>query len=99
MSRAARNGWIVATSIGAVEALKDQLGVCRWNYGLRLIQQNAKKSVQSYYSALLVSSKSNSASPCDGHNVMSIGKKIEKREKGMKKVMDLSCLGPTTVRF
>ncbi|CAA0813888.1 Wound-responsive family protein [Striga hermonthica] len=100
MSRAARNGWIVATSIGAVEALKDQLGVCRWNYGLRLIQQNAKKSVQSYYSALLVSSKSHSASPCDGSNIVtSIGKKIEKKEKGMKKMMDLSCLGPTTVRF
>ncbi|GFP78569.1 hypothetical protein PHJA_000000400 [Phtheirospermum japonicum] len=98
MSGASRNGWIVATSIGAVEALKDQLGVCRWNYGLRLIQQNAKKGVQSYYQTHLFPRNSNSSSS-DGNKMMSLGKKIERREKGLNKVLDLSCWGPTTVRF
>ncbi|KAL3639885.1 hypothetical protein CASFOL_014853 [Castilleja foliolosa] len=95
-----RNGWIVATSIGAVEALKDQLGVCRWNYGLRLIHH---KCVQSYYQTTHLfphNSDSTLSSSSDGNMMMmSLEKKIEKREKASKKVLDLSCWGPSTVRF
>ncbi|KAL6544400.1 hypothetical protein OROMI_023262 [Orobanche minor] len=106
MIGASRNGLIVATSIGAVEALKDQLGVCRWNYSLRLIQQNAKTSVQSYYQTHILPS-SNSSHHCsssssyddDGNEMMVLGKKTHRREMGFKKVVDLSCWGPTTIRF
>ncbi|KAG8386251.1 hypothetical protein BUALT_Bualt03G0129500 [Buddleja alternifolia] len=97
MSSGARGGsLIVAASIGAVEALKDQLGVCRWNYALRSIQQRAKTSVQSI---LPPKSSSSSASGMVGNRMIRESEKIKRAEKAMKKVMDLSSWGPSTVRF
>ncbi|CAJ1978984.1 unnamed protein product [Sphenostylis stenocarpa] len=37
----AQRGWIVATSVGVVEALKDQ-GVCRWNHAFKSAQHVIK---------------------------------------------------------
>ncbi|KAG8386250.1 hypothetical protein BUALT_Bualt03G0129400 [Buddleja alternifolia] len=92
MSSGARGGsLIVAASIGAVEALKDQLGVCRWNYALRSIQQRAKTSVQSI---LPPKSSSSSASGMVGNRMIRESEKIKRAEKAMKKVMDLSSWGP-----
>ncbi|KAL7143270.1 hypothetical protein ABFS83_08G180600 [Erythranthe nasuta] len=95
--------WIVAASIGAVEALKDQLGVCRWNYAFRILQQNAKTTLQSAATSFHAHTQNNNvikssssgaaAAAAAGNN------KMEAREMGLKKVMDLSCWGPTTVRF
>ncbi|KAL0306464.1 UNVERIFIED_CONTAM: hypothetical protein Scaly_1228300 [Sesamum calycinum] len=95
--------WIVAGSIGAVEALKDQ-GVCRWNYVLRSIQQHAKNRVQSYYHTHVVhhpkpSSSSSSAGGMVAQRMMRDFEKVQKTEKSLNRVMDLSCWGPTTVRF
>ncbi|KAL0301132.1 UNVERIFIED_CONTAM: hypothetical protein Sradi_6390000 [Sesamum radiatum] len=101
MSGATRGGWIVAACIGAVEALKDQLGFCRWNYGWRMIQQQAKTTVQSYYHTHLIPPPPPPPAPnsSDDQMVMRDREKIERREKGVKKVMELSCWGPPTVRF
>ncbi|KAA0046885.1 hypothetical protein IC582_014393 [Cucumis melo] len=90
MSRSAVcRAWFVAASIGAVEALKDQ-GVCRWNNVIKSLQQHGKTKVRSYYQAKKLSASSSSA----------IAYQINKsREDKMRKVMDLSCLGPSTIRF
>ncbi|KAJ7948583.1 Wound-responsive family protein [Quillaja saponaria] len=86
---AATRAWVVAASIGAVEALKDQLGVCRWNYAMRSLQQHAKNNIRSYSQAKKLSAPSSAA----------INQVKRSKEESMKKVMDLSCWGPNTTRF
>lgn len=93
MSAAKGGSLIVAASIGAVEALKDQLGVCRWNYGLRLMQKRAKTSVQAYYQSHIVHNSAPSNSAIYGKV------KIGRKEQSFNRVMELNSWGPTTVRF
>ncbi|XP_062077927.1 uncharacterized protein LOC133782610 [Humulus lupulus] len=88
MSAACR-AWIVATSIGAVEALKDQ-GVCRWNHALRSIQQHVQNNVRSYSQAKKLSSSS----------VAVVSNQIKRsKEEKISKIMELSSWGPSTIRF
>ncbi|KAH1098615.1 hypothetical protein J1N35_015536 [Gossypium stocksii] len=78
--------WIVAASIGAVEALKDQ-GICRWNYTVRSAVQQAKKHIRSASQAKNFSSQSSAA--------ISKGLGESKQsEEALRTVMYLSCWGP-----
>ncbi|CAL0310628.1 unnamed protein product [Lupinus luteus] len=87
---ASSKAWIVASSIGAVEALKDQLGVCRWNYAFRLLHQHAKNNIRKYAQIKKLSSASSSA----------VSNKVKRtKEQSMRKVMELDCWGPSTIRF
>ncbi|KAI4333744.1 hypothetical protein L6164_018514 [Bauhinia variegata] len=87
---AATRAWVVASSIGAVEALKDQLGVCRWNHIIRSLQQHVKSNMRSYAQAHKLSSSSSAA----------VSNRVKRtKEESMRKVMDLSCWGPNTTRF
>lgn len=47
MASASRASWAVAAGVATVEALKDQAGLCWWNYALRNLQQHAKAKAKS----------------------------------------------------
>ncbi|XP_050103702.1 uncharacterized protein LOC126583397 [Malus sylvestris] len=86
-SVAARRGWVVAASVGVVEALKDQ-GICRWNYTMRLLQQHAKNQLGSF-------SQANKFSSSSSVLVSSFRQdKVKQSEESLRKVMYLSCWGP-----
>lgn len=83
---AAGRSWMVAASIGAVEALKDQ-GICRWNYPLRLLQQHAKNNI-CQVKKFSAQSASAISSRMENHE------KLKQSEESLRKVMYLSCWGP-----
>ncbi|XP_058090271.1 uncharacterized protein LOC131236819 [Magnolia sinica] len=89
-----RRAWIVAASVGAVEALKDQ-GFCRWNYPLRSFHQQVKKNIRSYTQAQRLSPSIDSSS-----RIAALKKRCDEEEKqkqseeSLRKVMYLSCWGP-----
>ena len=93
MSSASR-AWIVATSIGVVEALKDQ-GVCRWNTALRSIQQHTKANLRSYSQA-----KKIPVSQCSSAVSNKLkDEKLKQSEESLRTVMYLSCWGPNNWGF
>lgn len=86
---AATRAWVVAASVGAVEVLKDQ-GICRWNYPLRCLQQQAKSNIRPYSQAKKLSAQSSSAISNKGKN----HEKLKQSEESLRKIMYLSCWGP-----
>ncbi|XP_057488278.1 uncharacterized protein LOC130774278 [Actinidia eriantha] len=79
--------WIVAASVGAVEALKDH-GFCRWNYALRSIHHHAKNNLVKSFSQ--ANNKLSSPSPV----VVGGRTRAERSEESLRKIMYLSCWGP-----
>ncbi|XAR56597.1 hypothetical protein NMG60_11037144 [Bertholletia excelsa] len=94
INMSAARAWIVAASIGAVEALKDQ-GFCRWNYAMRCVQQHAKNNLRSYCQVERLSA----SSPAAAISAMVREEKAKRTEEKIRKVMDLDCFGPSTLRF
>ncbi|KAI4378297.1 hypothetical protein MLD38_015793 [Melastoma candidum] len=82
-----KRAWIVAASLGAVEALKDQ-GFCRWNYTIRSIHQHAKANARSYSQAKKLSQSSQAVVS------QQADRRAREAEESLRKVMYLSCWGP-----
>ncbi|XP_061336815.1 uncharacterized protein LOC133283905 [Gastrolobium bilobum] len=85
----ARKAWIVAASVGVVEALKDQ-GVCRWNNALKSAQQHVKSHVGSLSLSNKLSSSAMVSTTCSRLK----GEKVKQSEESLRTVMYLSCWGP-----
>ncbi|KAK4255443.1 hypothetical protein QN277_008446 [Acacia crassicarpa] len=82
----ASRAWIVATSVGVVEALKDQ-GICRWNSSLRSTQQHLKNQARSVSQAKKLSSSAVVSNRLRDE-------KAKQSEESLRTVMYLSCWGP-----
>ncbi|GMN63482.1 hypothetical protein TIFTF001_032549 [Ficus carica] len=89
MSSSTSRAWVVATSIGVVEALKDQ-GVCRWNSALRSLQHHAKTNLRSYSQAKKMPASQYSSAVAKKLK----DEKLKQSEESLRTVMYLSCWGP-----
>ncbi|CAN6230398.1 unnamed protein product [Urochloa humidicola] len=85
---AARPSLVVAASMGAVEALKDQAGLCRWDYALRSLYYRAAAPRIHALSAALSDSAAAAEVPRAG-----AGRPVE-ADARMRKAYHLVCWGP-----
>ncbi|CAA7037743.1 unnamed protein product [Microthlaspi erraticum] len=93
MNAGKQASWAVATAIAAVEVLKDQ-GVARWNYPLRLLHKKAMANIRT----INVPSRPSPPSSSSSSSADFIRSK-QAMTTSFEKAMELSCFGPTTVRF
>ncbi|XP_073004038.1 uncharacterized protein [Typha latifolia] len=87
MGSASKASLLIAASVGAVEALKDQAGLCRWNYAIRSLNQRAKSS-----SVGSLSQAKRMSYAVDRRK--GVDKKAKQAEESLRTVMYLSCWGP-----
>ncbi|WOK91904.1 hypothetical protein Cni_G00595 [Canna indica] len=81
-----KSSWLIAASFGAVVALKDQGGACRWNSGFRSLHHYAKANMGAFAQALR------------RHPLIADGRdaeRVKESEESLRKVMYLSCWGPS----
>ncbi|KAK9052544.1 hypothetical protein SSX86_029173 [Deinandra increscens subsp. villosa] len=87
--------WMVAGTVGLVEALKDQ-GFARWNTTIRAVHHHAKANLRSLSQTKKLSSPP-AAMASNGaieEKVKQSEESLRKSEESLRKVMYLSCWGP-----
>ncbi|CAL5070265.1 unnamed protein product [Urochloa decumbens] len=91
--KAKASTWAAAMSVGTVEALKDQAGLCRWNYAFRSAQQQARGAVAGS-GAGTGGNALPSASSSGGAAAVAARRKARQQEAELRTVMYLSNWGP-----
>ncbi|CAN6229707.1 unnamed protein product [Urochloa humidicola] len=91
--KAKASSWAAAMSVGTVEALKDQAGLCRWNYAFRSAKQRARGALagnggSSGNAHALPSAYSSGAAAAAAR------RKARQKEEELRTVMYLSNWGP-----
>ncbi|XP_062233930.1 uncharacterized protein LOC133931148 [Phragmites australis] len=88
------SSFVVAASMSAVEALKDQAGLCRWDYALRSLYQRAKVSGRAFPVSL--SSSQAAAGNSTAASTSAVGRARPRRseEEKLHKAYHLVCWGP-----
>lgn len=89
---ATTEAWIAATSVGVVEALKDQ-GFGRWNNAVRSMHKHAKNHIRSAPQAKKLS-KPSSSEP--SNKARDNDEDKNKSEESLRTVMFLSTWGPNS---
>lgn len=82
-AKAAAPSLVVAASMGAVEALKDQAGLCRWDYAVRSLYLRAAASSPRLRSPLSNTAAAAARPPAE-----------EAADVRLRKVHHLVCWGP-----
>ncbi|KAI3877257.1 hypothetical protein MKX03_016061 [Papaver bracteatum] len=92
---ATRKAWMVAASVGVVEALKDQAGMCRWNYAMRSVHHYTKNKVRSSISQATSSSiPASSVIPDQIMMNQQRDHEMKHSDESLRTVMYLTCWGP-----
>jgi Wound-induced protein len=86
---------VVAASVGVVEALKDQVGLCRWNYTMRsLYQTMSNRAGANSVPSKTVSSNSRMGERGSAAAGDAILKKARMPGEKLNKAYHLICWGP-----
>ncbi|RLM65406.1 uncharacterized protein C2845_PM16G21120 [Panicum miliaceum] len=90
--KAKASSWAAAMSVGTVEALKDQVGLCRWNHAFRSVQQRARGAAAGGSGS--GSGGNARALPSGAAAAAAARRKARQQEEELRTVMYISNWGP-----
>ncbi|TVU08591.1 hypothetical protein EJB05_42000, partial [Eragrostis curvula] len=88
------SSFVVTASMSAVEALKDQAGLCRWDYTIRSLYQRAKVSGRAFPVSLSSSSQAAGSSSAAAASAGGRARARRPEEEKLHKAYHLVCWGP-----
>ncbi|KAK8930808.1 hypothetical protein KSP39_PZI016889 [Platanthera zijinensis] len=95
MASARKASLVVATSLAAVEALKDQLGLCRWNYAIRSLNRHALAIARPFGKPRQLPVATAVAAEHTGSKVFAgEARTAERRAEKKERIVQLVCWGP-----